>query len=132
MPPKRLVVVPFCSRRPESDKQARVEPWTITMSIPRRTRSPRLQNDPPNMADGVRRLSRRFNNGELSAYRVGRTWRMTHEDVADLTKRQRNRSIARNGGRCCGRKSLACADVASAAGARRVVIDTAADRSHRA
>jgi hypothetical protein len=37
----------------------------------------------PDMADGVRWLSRRLNNGELSGYRVGRTWRMTREDVTD-------------------------------------------------
>jgi hypothetical protein len=52
----------------------------------------------PDMADGVRWLSRRLKNGELSGYRVGRTWRTTREDVADLIERQRNRSIARNGG----------------------------------
>lgn len=52
----------------------------------------------PDMADGVRWLSRRLNNGELSGYRVGRKWRMTREDVADLIERQRDRSIARNGG----------------------------------
>jgi hypothetical protein len=52
----------------------------------------------PDMADGVRWLSRRLNNGELSGYRAGRTWRMTREDVADLIERQRNRSIPCNGG----------------------------------
>ena len=51
----------------------------------------------PDMADGVRWLSRRLNNGELSGYRVGRTWRMTRDDVADLIERQHNRSIARKG-----------------------------------
>jgi hypothetical protein len=49
----------------------------------------------PDMADSVRWLSRRLNNGELSGYRVGRTWRMTREDVAGLIERHRNRSIAR-------------------------------------
>lgn len=47
------------------------------------------------MADGVRWLSRRLNGGELSGYRVGRTWRMTREDVADLIERHRNRPVAR-------------------------------------
>jgi excisionase family DNA binding protein len=46
----------------------------------------------PDMADGVRWLSRRLNNGELSGYRVGRTWRMTREDVTALIERHRNRS----------------------------------------
>lgn len=50
----------------------------------------------PDMADGVRWLSRRLNRGELSGYRVGRTWRMTREDVVDLIERHRNRPIARN------------------------------------
>lgn len=44
----------------------------------------------PNMADGVRWLSRRLNRGELSGYRVGRAWRMTREDVADLIERHRS------------------------------------------
>lgn len=44
---------------------------------------------PPEMADGVRWLSRRLNRGELSGYRVGRTWRMTREDVEDLIERHR-------------------------------------------
>jgi len=48
------------------------------------------------MADGVRWFSRRVNRGELSGYRVGRTWRMTREDVADPIERHRNPSIARN------------------------------------
>ena len=50
----------------------------------------------PDMADGVRWLSRRLNSGELSGYRVGRAWRMTREDVADLIELHRNRSLARN------------------------------------
>jgi hypothetical protein len=50
----------------------------------------------PDMADGVRWLSRRLNNGELSGYRVGRTWRMTREDVTDLIERHRNRSKVSN------------------------------------
>jgi hypothetical protein len=81
------------------------------------------------MADGVRGLSHRLENGELSGYRVGRTWRMTREDVADVIERQRNRSISRNG--AANRSRWLDADVASEAGARRVVIDTSADRSHR-
>ncbi|MCV7236006.1 MerR family transcriptional regulator [Mycobacterium branderi] len=46
----------------------------------------------PDMADGVRWLSRRLNRGELSGYRLGRAWRMTREDVAGLIERHRNRS----------------------------------------
>jgi hypothetical protein len=44
----------------------------------------------PDMADGVRWLARRLNRGELSGYRVGRTWRMTRKDVADLIERHRS------------------------------------------
>ena len=44
---------------------------------------------PPEMTDGVRWLSRRLNRAELSGYRVGRTWRMTREDVEDLIERRR-------------------------------------------
>jgi hypothetical protein len=84
------------------------------------------------MADGVRGLSHRLKNGELSGYRVGRTWRMTREDVADVIERQRNRSIARNGGEVL-RIIVAGLTPTSRRrrGARRVVIDTSADRSHR-
>lgn len=46
---------------------------------------------PPEMTDGVRWLSRRLNRGELSGYRVGRTWRMTREDVEDLIEQHRER-----------------------------------------
>jgi hypothetical protein len=41
----------------------------------------------PDMARGVRWLSQRSNRGELSGYRVGRTWRMTHRDVEDSQHR---------------------------------------------
>lgn len=50
----------------------------------------------PDVADGVRWLSRRLNRGDLSGYRVGRAWRMTREDVVDLIERRRSRSRARN------------------------------------
>jgi hypothetical protein len=43
----------------------------------------------PDMTSGVRWLSNRLNRGELSGYRVGRTWRMTREDVADMIERHR-------------------------------------------
>lgn len=41
----------------------------------------------PDMTSGVRWLSNRLNRAELSGYRVGRTWRMTREDVADMIER---------------------------------------------
>jgi excisionase family DNA binding protein len=50
---------------------------------------------PPEMTDGVRWLSRRLNRGELSGYRVGRTWRMTREDVEDLIERHRKHPLPR-------------------------------------
>lgn len=50
---------------------------------------------PPEMTDGVRWLSRRLNRGELSGYRVDRTWRMTHEDVEDLIERHRKHPLSR-------------------------------------
>lgn len=48
---------------------------------------------PPEITDGVRWLSRRLNRGELSGYRVGRTWRMTREDVEDLIEQHRERRV---------------------------------------
>ena len=42
---------------------------------------------PPDMTNGVRWLSHRLNRGELSGYRVGRSWRMTCADVEDLIER---------------------------------------------
>ena len=57
---------------------------------------------------------------------------MTREDVADVIERQRNRSIARNGGEVL---RIVVAGLTPTSrrrrGARRVVIDTSADRSHR-
>jgi hypothetical protein len=50
---------------------------------------------PPDMTNGVRWLSHRLNRGELSGYRVGRTWRMTHADVENLIERHRNRPLPR-------------------------------------
>jgi hypothetical protein len=32
--------------------------------------------------DGVLWLSRRLNTGQINGYKLGRTWRMTHHDVA--------------------------------------------------
>jgi excisionase family DNA binding protein len=48
---------------------------------------------PPDMTNGVRWLSNWLNRGELSGYRVGRTWRMTRADVEDLINRHRNRAL---------------------------------------
>jgi hypothetical protein len=50
---------------------------------------------PPDMTNGVRWPSHRLNRGELSGYRVGRTWRMTRADVEDLIERHRNRALRR-------------------------------------
>ena len=50
---------------------------------------------PPDMTNGVRWLSHRLNRGELSGYRVGRTWRMTRADVEGLIERHRNRALKR-------------------------------------
>jgi hypothetical protein len=49
----------------------------------------------PDMTSGVRWLSNRLNRGELSGYRVGRTWRMTREDVEDMIELHRNRPFPR-------------------------------------
>jgi hypothetical protein len=49
---------------------------------------------PPDMTNGVRWLSHRLNRGELSGYRVGRTWRMTHADVEDLIERRTSKEEA--------------------------------------
>ena len=51
---------------------------------------------PPEMTEGVRWLSRRLNRGELSGYRVGRTWRMTLEDVQGLIEHHRERPLPRD------------------------------------
>jgi hypothetical protein len=50
---------------------------------------------PPDMTNAVRWLSHRLNRRELSGYRVGRTWRMTHADVEDLIARHRNHPLPR-------------------------------------
>lgn len=50
---------------------------------------------PPEMKDGVRWLSRRLNRGELSGYRVGRTWRMTRDDIETLIDQHRDSPLPR-------------------------------------
>ncbi|TDO18179.1 hypothetical protein EV580_1363 [Mycobacterium sp. BK086] len=45
---------------------------------------------PPEWTDSVRWLRRRLNSGELTGFKVGRSWRMTDEDVENLTRRWRN------------------------------------------
>ncbi|WP_156749198.1 helix-turn-helix domain-containing protein [Mycobacterium sp. 1482292.6] len=45
---------------------------------------------PPEMKNGRLWLRRRIRSGEARAYKAGRTWRMTHEDVEDLIARLRN------------------------------------------
>ncbi|MCV7424388.1 helix-turn-helix domain-containing protein [Mycobacterium yunnanensis] len=44
---------------------------------------------PPEWSDSVRWLTRRLNRGELSGYRVGKTWRMTEADVEALIAKHR-------------------------------------------
>ena len=88
---------------------------------------------PQAITDGVRWLSRRLNRGELSGYRVGRTWRMTREDVEGLIGQHRERRVppdARN------RELILFglnADFAPAAEARRcrsmVIVPTCGARS---
>jgi hypothetical protein len=48
----------------------------------------------PDMARGERWLAQRLIRGEISGYRIGRNWRMTHTDVEDLVERHRNRPAA--------------------------------------
>ena len=50
---------------------------------------------PSEMKNGPRWLAERLNRGDLSGYRVGRTWRMTHRDIEDLIDRFRNRPPSR-------------------------------------
>ena len=45
---------------------------------------------PAEWTDGVRWLSRRIRAGEISAYKVGRSWRMTEDDVSEFVARRRN------------------------------------------
>lgn len=45
---------------------------------------------PPELKSPVRWLSARLTNGTIAGYRIGRTWRMTREDVEDLITRHRN------------------------------------------
>jgi hypothetical protein len=61
---------------------------------------------PPDMTNRVRWLSQRLNRGQLSGYRVGRTWRMTRADVEDLIERHRNRALKRVDGARRGPTSL--------------------------
>ena len=45
---------------------------------------------PAEWTDGVRWLSRRIRAGEISAYKVGRSWRMTEDDVYEFVARRRS------------------------------------------
>lgn len=45
---------------------------------------------PPDLKCPRRWLAERLNQGEIQGYKVGRTWRMTHEDVEDLIAQRRN------------------------------------------
>ena len=93
---RRLVPL-VASRYPEVPLQARVLAMTDD-KIDIKTFS--LQEMaamvlPPDMTNGARWLSHRLNRGELSGYRLARTWRMTHADVEDLIERHRNRPVPR-------------------------------------
>lgn len=46
---------------------------------------------PPDMKDATRWLMTRLNSGEISGYKIARTWRMTSEDVQALVERGRKR-----------------------------------------
>lgn len=50
---------------------------------------------PPEWTDGERWLARRLNRGQIRGYRVGRIWRMTEQQVADLIERFTNDVDAR-------------------------------------
>ncbi|ODR07318.1 hypothetical protein BHQ21_09590 [Mycobacterium sherrisii] len=45
---------------------------------------------PPEWTDSERWLARRLNRGQIRGYRVGRVWRMTEAQVADLIERFTN------------------------------------------
>lgn len=45
---------------------------------------------PPDMKDAARWLRRRLLSGEIPGYKIGRTWRMTREDVEDFIRDRRN------------------------------------------
>ncbi|MEH3141165.1 MAG: hypothetical protein PGN37_13490 [Mycobacterium kyogaense] len=45
---------------------------------------------PQDLKNPVLWLKRRLTSGGASGYKIGRTWRMTHEDVVDLITRHRN------------------------------------------
>lgn len=44
----------------------------------------------PELTHGERWLAQRLRSGEVRGYKIGRHWRMTHEDVEDLIARHRN------------------------------------------
>ncbi|WP_133053087.1 helix-turn-helix domain-containing protein [Mycolicibacter minnesotensis] len=44
----------------------------------------------PEMASGERWLAERLRSGKVRGYKIGRAWRMTHEDIEDLITRHRN------------------------------------------
>ena len=44
----------------------------------------------PELKSGRRWLAERLNRGEIRGYKIGRTWRMTAEHVADLIERRSN------------------------------------------
>jgi hypothetical protein len=62
---------------------------------------------PPDITNGVRWLAHRLNRGEVTGYRVGRTWRMTRGGVEDLIERLRNRPLSRADRRAPRRDFLA-------------------------
>lgn len=45
---------------------------------------------PPEMKWPRRWLAERLNSGEIQGYKVGRTWRMTRDDVEELIDKRRN------------------------------------------
>lgn len=43
-----------------------------------------------NFAPSVDWLSRRLNRGEITGYKVGRSWLMSDQDIADMLESRRN------------------------------------------
>jgi hypothetical protein len=76
---------------------------------------------PEHWTDSVRWLARRLNRGELSGYRVGRTWRMTEADVDYM--------IAKHHNACRPLVASAPDDHLPSAGAQVSFLDGLSDRS---
>lgn len=47
---------------------------------------------PPDLKEPEGWLARHLRAGKIRGYKVGRAWRMTEDDIADLIERHRNRA----------------------------------------